>query len=125
MSNIYKQAMRKKYRFEFKGLRSVEELWDLTVEELDSIFQALVAQRKLKSEESLLSTQNIETQDLDLKIEVIRDIVATLLQEKAERENLASRALQRQKILEAIARKKDEHLGNLSLEELEELAAEL
>lgn len=125
MSNIYKQALRQNIRFEFKGLRSTEELWDLSVEQLDSIFQALNAQRKTKSEESLLSTQNEETAELDLKLEIIRDIVGTLLQEKAAREEAANKAIRKQKVLEAIARKKDDELGNLSVNELEELARQL
>lgn len=123
--SIYKQALRKNLRFDFKGLRSTEELWELTVEQLDSIFQVLNAQRKTKSEESLLSTQNTETAELDLKLEIIRDIVSTLLQEKAEREELANKAARKQRILETIARKKDDALGNLSVEELEELAKQL
>jgi hypothetical protein len=125
MSNIYKQALRQNIRFEFKGLRSTEELWDLSVEQLDSIFQTLNAQRKTKSEESLLSTQNEETAELDLKLEIIRDIVGTLLQEKAAREEAANKAIRKQKVLEAIARKKDDELGNLSVNELEELARQL
>ena len=125
MSNIYKQALRQNIRFEFKGLRSTEELWNLSVEQLDSIFQILNAQRKTKSEESLLSTQNAETAELDLKLEIIRDIVATLLQEKAEREEAANTAVRKQRILETIARKKDDELGYLSVGELEELAKQL
>lgn len=125
MSNIYKQALRQNIRFEFKGLRSTEELWDLSVEQLDSLFQVLNAQRKTKSEESLLSTQNAETTELDLKLEIIRDVVATLLQEKAEREEAANKTVRKQRILETIARKKDDELGNLSIGELEELAKQL
>lgn len=125
MSNIYKEALRRNIRFEFKGLRSTEELWDMRLEELDSIFQFLNAQRKTKSEESLLSTQNPEVSELDLKIEIVRDIVGTLLQEKAEREESANKAARKQKILEMVARKEDDELGNLSAGELKELARQL
>ena len=125
MSNIYKEALRRNIRFEFKGLRSTEELWDMRLEELDSIFQFLNAQRKTKSEESLLSTQNPEVSELDLKIEIVRDIVGTLLQEKAEREESANKAARKQKILEMVARKEDDELGNLSADELKALANQL
>lgn len=70
MSNIYKQAIRKHVRFDFKGLRSVEELWHLTLEQLDSIFKALSVQRKAMAEETLLSIRDAETTELDLKIEI-------------------------------------------------------
>jgi hypothetical protein len=125
MPDIYKKALRQNLRFEFKGLRSTEELWDLTLEQLDSIFQILNVQRKTKSEESLLSTKTDEATELDLKLEIIRDIVSTLLQEKAEREDAAAKAIRKQKVLEAIAQKQDDALGNLSVAELEELARSL
>ena len=125
MSDIYKQALRQNLRFEFKGLRSTEELWFLSPVELDSIFQNLNIARKTKSEESLLSTKSEEANQLDLKIEIVRDIVATLLEEKAERENAAAKSIQKQKVLAAIARKKEDALENLSIEELQELAAQL
>lgn len=125
MSNIYKEALRRNIRFEFKGLRSTEELWGMRLEELDSIFQSLNTQRKTKSEESLLSTQNPEVSELDLKIEIVRDIVGTLLQEKAEREESANKAARKQKILEMVARKEDDELGNLSADELKALANQL
>jgi len=125
MSNIYKEALRKNIRFEYKGFRSTEELWGLTLKELDGLFQVLSAASKLKSEESLLSTKSDESNELDLKIEIIRDIVTTLLQEKADRESNATKAAQKQKVLEAIARKKADDLGKLSIEELKELAKSL
>jgi VIT1/CCC1 family predicted Fe2+/Mn2+ transporter len=127
MKDIYKEGLRRKVRFQFKGLRSIEELCcDLSVEELDSIFQALNAERKAKSEESLLSKQNPETVELDLKIEIVRDIVATFLREQAEREETANKAARKQKYLELAAQKKeDELVGNLSADELIELANQL
>lgn len=124
MSNIYKQAIRKHVRFEFKGLRSVEELWDLTLEQLNSIFKALSVQRQAIAE-TLLSIKDAETTELDLKIEIVRDVVATLLKEKEDREESANNAARKQKILTAIARKQDDELANLSVAELEELAKQL
>jgi hypothetical protein len=125
MSNIYKQAIRKHVRFEFKGLRSVEELWDLTLQQLDSIFKALSVQRQAIAAETLLSIKDAETTELDLKIEIVRDVVATLLKEKEDREEAANNKARKQKILTAIARKKDDELANLSVAELEELAKQL
>lgn len=124
MSNIYKQAIRKHVRFEFKGLRSVEELWDLTLVQLDGIFKALSVQRQAIAE-TLLSIKDAETTELDLKIEIVRDVVATLLKEKEDREDAANNAARKQKILKAIAQKQDDDLANLSVAELEELAKQL
>jgi hypothetical protein len=125
MTNLYKEALRQQLRFEYKGLRSTEELWQLTVEQLDSVFQLLNAERKTKSEESLLSIKSTEASALDLKIEIIKDIVTTKLADRELAMQSAKAKEQKQKILEALARKKDSALENLSIEELEKMAAEL
>jgi signal recognition particle GTPase len=123
--SIYKQALRKHIRFEFKGLRSTEELWELKLEDLDGLFQQLNIQRKSRLEESLLSDKSTEMTELDLKIEIIKDIVATLLKEKADRQEAAAKAAQKKKILEAIARKNDSALEDMTVEELEQMASSL
>jgi hypothetical protein len=69
--------------------------------------------------------KDAETTELDLKIEIVRDVVATLLKEKEDREEAANNAARKQKILAAIARKQDDELANLSVAELEELAKQL
>jgi hypothetical protein len=123
--SIYKQALRQHIRFAYKGCRSVEELWDLAVEELDLIFQGLNAQRKAQSEESLLSAQNKATDELDLQIKIVKDIVETKLEEKALRLDEANKAAQKQKLLEAIARKQDSAMEGMSLEELQKAFEDL
>ena len=39
--NIFEMATRNKYRFPYKGMISVEDLWDLNQTQLDSIYKAL------------------------------------------------------------------------------------
>ena len=58
--NIFEVAVRSKMRFPFRGLVSVEDLWDLTVEDLDTIFKTLNSQIKQVKEESLLSNRTKE-----------------------------------------------------------------
>ena len=41
MDNMWIEALKKKYRFEYKGLINVEDLFDLKLEDLDYIYKNL------------------------------------------------------------------------------------
>lgn len=119
--NIFEQAMRLKLRFNHKGLWATEDLWDLSLLELDKIFKQLNSQVKQQSEESLLEVKDKEESILDLKIEIIKHIVKTKIAEKQEREDSQAKSAEKQRILEIIDRKKNQKLEDMSLEELEKL----
>lgn len=60
--NLFEIAVREKYRFPYKGMISTEDLWDLSVTSLDSIFKTLNKERKNADEESLLDVKdNVNT----------------------------------------------------------------
>ena len=122
---MFEIATRKKLRFSFKGWVSVEELWDLSVEDLDSIFKALNSQLKEINEESLLKTKTKENKELDTKIEIIKYIVKVKLEEEDLRLKAKERREKKQRIMEIMAAKQDETLQNMSMEELERMLDEL
>lgn len=118
-NNLFIMASRKKFRFAFKGMISVEDLWDLSLKELDTIFKNLNAQYKAQiNEESLLTDKTDGATVLEAKIQIIKYIVQTKKDEIADRELQAVRKAQKDKILEIIASKKDQQLQEMSVEEL-------
>lgn len=119
MSDLFKTAVKKKYRFNFKGIISVEDLWDLSVEDLDKIYKSLKSQQKNESEESLLQKVSKEDKALDNKIEIIKIIVADKLAAKERAQKAASQRIQNQRILEIMADKQDAVLKEKSIEELQ------
>ncbi len=123
--NLFEKAVRTKMRFPFKGMVSVEDLWDLNVKDLDSIFQALNSRLKQSKEESLLNRKTPQDEELELKIEIIKHIV----QVKVEEENLKVKEKEqkeeKQKILSILHSKQDEELHNKSPEELKQMLEEL
>lgn len=123
--NIFEYATRNKVRFPYKGSISVEDLWDLSVVELDKIYKTLNAQIKKEQEESLLLVNPDENEELIVQIEIIKYIVNVKLVEQAARERAADKAAQRQKIMGILARKQDEALENSSAEDLMKMLAEL
>lgn len=123
--NMFEVATREKMRFPFKGTISVEDLWDLSVQNLDKVFKTLNSQRKEVQEESLLDTKSSEDERLETQIEIVKYIVNVKLKEQAARVKAAENKEKKQKIMALMAKKDDEEMENMSREELQKLLDEL
>lgn len=123
--NLFESATRSKMRFPFKGMISVEDLWDLSLTNLDSVFKSLNAEVKKFEEESLLHTKSKEDEEISNKIEIVKYIVNVKLNEKKKRENDIKNAETRQKLLKIKAKRQNAALENMSDEELDKALAEL
>jgi hypothetical protein len=118
---MFEKATRLKLRFDFKGTCTVEDLWDLPLEELDTIFKKLMVEIKAKDEESLLNIQSRDTEKLSLQIEIIKHIVKVRQEENQRALAEKDRADNKQKLMRLIAEKKEDNLRSLSVAKLEEL----
>ena len=123
--NMFEVATRTKMRFPFKGMISVEDLWDLSVQNLDKVFKVLNSQRKEAQEESLLNVKSSEDEVLDTQIAIVKYIVGVKLEEQAARAKAAENREKKQKIMALMAKKDDEAMENMSKEELQKLLDEL
>ena len=123
--NIFEYAVRNKVRFPFKGMISVEDLWDLSLTNLDSIYKTLNKQIKQSEEESLLITKTSVDTELEVQIAIIKHIVSVKLDEQDAREKAAAKKAQKQKIMAIIATKEDEALQNSSVDDLRKMLDEL
>lgn len=119
--NIFEHAVRTKMRFPFKGMITVEDLWDLSLENLDKVFKVLNAQIKQYKEESLLDTKSKEDEMLDTQIQIVKYIVMTKKEERSAQMEAKAKKEHQEKILSVIADKEDEQLKNKSIEELKQL----
>lgn len=125
MEKMFEFALKNKVRFPYKGLVSVEDLWDLSIRDLDGIFKTLNAQVKKSQEESLLATKTKEDETLSVQIEIVKHIVKTKLDEAETAKQSKELKEKKQKIMEIIAAKQDESLHNASVEELQAMLANL
>lgn len=124
-TNIFEVATRQKYRFPYKGSISVEDMWDLPVTALDSIFKVLNAKAKQAQEESLLESKTKEDEETAIKIQIVRHIVGMKQAEAQAREKAKENKEMRQRLLEIKAAREDKRLEGLSDAELDKLIAEL
>lgn len=122
---MFETAIRTKMRFPFRGMVSVEDLWDLSVEDLDSIFKTLNSALKQAKEESLLDAKSKKDKELDMKIEIIKYIVGVKMFEQELRLQAKEQKEKKQKIMEILSEKQDSNLKNKSIEELEAMLNEL
>ncbi|MBR3155970.1 MAG: hypothetical protein IKF13_04045 [Methanobrevibacter sp.] len=121
------EALSKKVRFEFKGLISIEDLFDLSLKDLDEIYRNLKKQMdeyKQYSEDSLLdeNTEKDETyEELQLKIDIVTAVFNHIKKQQEELQRKIDIQNQRDKILGIIADKENEELSNKSISELKEI----
>ena len=125
VENIFEYASRNKVRFPFKGMISVEDLWDLSLTNLDSIYKTLNKQVKQSEEESLLSTKASVDTELEVQIAIVKHIVSVKLAEKEAAEKASVKKAQKQKIMSIIATKQDEAVQNSSIDDLKKMLDEL
>jgi hypothetical protein len=127
INQVFILATRNKYRFPYKGLISVEDLWDLSPEALDAVYKEINAALKTHSEESLIAREPETKATVMLKN--MKAIVSYIFEfketERLNREAEKTNAVQRQRILEALADKEDEALRNMSPDELRAELAKL
>lgn len=126
---MFERASRVKLRFESaQGLLSVEDLWDVPMvssnpnkASLDNIAKNIYKQLKDENTESFVTDTSKASELLQFKFDIVKYVIEIRKAEaekiKEQRENKE----RKQKIADLIQRKKDEHLSNLSVEELENL----
>lgn len=124
-NNIFEIATKQKFRFEFRGVISVEDLWDLKLEQLDEIYKNLSAEIKKASEESLLKTRTRDQEIVETKIEIVKYIVNVKLKELEEKNQAIAKRKQKQKIMEILNEKENQDLKNKSSEELRAMLNDL
>jgi hypothetical protein len=122
---MFEKAVRLKLRFDHKGVCSVEDLWDLSVQELDNIFKGLNVKAKTMQEESLLQGQTKEDELLQLKIDVVKHVVTVKLQEQEVRKTEQDKRFKKQKLLALLEEKQDAQLRDLTPDQLQEMISNL
>lgn len=123
-NKMFEYAVRYKLRFPYKGLISVEDLWDLNVEELDKIYKTLNRQKKSSEEESLL-IHNHEDEPLKICIDIIKYIVYVKEKEKEEKTMQLENNRKKKMILDILEKKQNDDLANKSIEELKDMLENL
>lgn len=121
MEKMFEVALKNKFRFPFKGMVNTEDLYDLSVRDLDTIFKTLNTEVKKVKEESLLTTKSKEDTELETKIEIVKYIFTEKVKEQEERKLAKENADKKQRIMELINNKQEAELANRTIDELKNM----
>ena len=136
MSNIYKQAAQQKLRFKSKrGVLTVEDLFllplsqgEINLRELTIAVNKNLAESNTDVPDFLTDEYQEQAEDqqrYQLQLDILKDVIETRKEEIQAAIDAHKRNQERSAIRELIAKKKQQNLENLSVEELEEKLQEI
>lgn len=123
---MYKKALRTKLRFSTtKGKLTTEDLFDLSLVDLNDL--AITLDKKLSEtpRKSFISDIAPDTQEDELRFNIVKDIITFKLVERNAAQNAKAKAAEKAQLMEILHRKKNEALETLSVAEIEAKLAEL
>lgn len=117
---IFKLAAQQKLRVKTgRGQLTVEQLWDLPINELDALAVSLEDEHKQSGKKSFLATKSVKDKTAKLCFDVVLDILNTKVDEMEALSETKRKKDHNKKILELIAEKKDDSLKGKSIKQLE------
>lgn len=126
---LFEMASQFKFRYPYKGMITTEDLWDLSMSQLDTVYKTLNKELNVTQEDGLIVTKSadegVKANELRNKLEIVKYIF-NAKQQAAELERMAAEnAAKKQHILGILAQKKENALQNMSEEELTQMLNEL
>jgi hypothetical protein len=123
---MYKKALRMKLRFVTnKGKLATEDLFDLSLTDLNSLAISLDKKLSETPRKSFISDVAPDTQEDELRFNIVKDVITLKLAERNAAQNAKAKAAEKAQLMEILHRKKNEALENLSVAEIEAKLASL
>lgn len=102
-----------------KGVLSVEQLWDLSLDDLDALAVSLENEHKESGKKSFLVKTSVKDKTAKLRFDIVLDILNTKVEEMQVAQEAAEIKEHNKKIIALIAEKQDESLKGLSIKQLQ------
>ncbi len=125
--NLFETAVREKIRFTTnRGVLSVEELWDLSLNSLDTLAKGINKQVKAEEEESFIpSAKKRKNSTPTLQLEILKHIIAVKVEEADVAKTRAEKAAKRAHLKTLMAEQVNKELSAKSVDDLQKMLAEL
>ncbi len=117
---MFEQATRLRLRFDtVKGSVSTEDLWTLSLANLDKVAVELHKQLRESNEAvSFVTPVSKKDNELQLKFDIAKHIIDVRVAERDAARVAAERSVKKQQLLEVLSRKQNAELENKTTEEL-------
>lgn len=116
---MFKKASKIKLRFETsKGYLSTEDLWGLSLEDLDRIAKGINKKIKEEAEESFIKAKSSNTTLLELKLSILKDIIEDKLAQRESSIRRAENAEKKALLQDLLQQKEQEDLKGMTKEEI-------
>lgn len=122
--NIFINALAQKLRFPYKGSISTEDLFSLSLTELDSLYKNLKNDSDKLSGDGLIKKVNPAAKTLELQIAVVTEVFKYKQEANAAKRSKEEARQKNARIRELIAKKKEAALENMGIDDLEKLLTE-
>ncbi len=126
--NMFETATRAKLRFSSsRGPLSVEQLWDVPLRskdgfDLNAIAKFANGEVKSATEENFVDADpammRVQAR-VDLVLDIVKFVIETKLDEEQTAKTRANNKIERDRLLEILAKKQDDKLGNMSEKEIQ------
>jgi len=115
----FKLASQQKLRYQTnKGLLSTEQLWDLSLDDLDELAVSLEAEHKTSAKKSFLVKTTTKDKTAKLRFDVVMDVLNTKVEEMEAAQEAFENKQHNEKIISLIAEKQDASLKGKSIAQL-------
>ena len=120
MNELFVIATRKKFRFKStRGELNCEDLWDLSLESLDSIAIELDETIQKEGRKSFVSKRSAASTEKVLALDIIKFVIETKQEETEKRKERADKRAQKEYLESLLKEKQAEGLKSLSTQEIE------
>jgi hypothetical protein len=115
----FEKATRQRLRFRtVKGNLTTEDLWDLTIEDLDLLAVDLDDKAKSSATRSFVKAPTAANAENQLKFDVVKHILDVKLAEKEKAQKAKEKRLEGERLKEQLAKIQDKKLEGLTEEEI-------
>lgn len=126
IESMFEKAARQKIRIPCeKGWLYVEDLFDLSLRELDKIYKILNTQLKTAKEDSLLDVKDTSTSKLELQVDLVKYVFGV---KKSEEAAIATRIANKQKkefLMTVLEEQQKDEIKKMSSDDIKKMLEEL